>query len=269
MAARAEDEPAEHMPIERANADRRLASTGDPGEQIRQDAADWHPLEQRLGQPFRQRELLLEALTHRSYVFEKPAAGLKQNERLEFLGDAILAFLSAEYLFSTYPALSEGELTDTRAALVRASTLAEFARRLDLGRHLRMGRGEARSGGRQRDALLAAGFEALLGALYLDNGLEAVRRLLLPLLAEEAQRVVSGGRFKDDKSLLQELAQEHLGVTPTYRVLTEEGPAHSRAYTVAVVLGEYVAGQGRGRNKQSAEQEAAHKALEASGWLPA
>lgn len=264
MAAHAEDEPTEH-----ATPDHRLASADDPGERMDRDAADWHPLEQRLGQPFRQRELLLEALTHRSYVFEKPAVGLRHNERLEFLGDAILAFLSAEYLFSTYPALSEGELTDTRAALVRASTLANFARRLDLGRHLRMGRGEARTGGRQRDTLLAAAFESLLGALYLDSGLETVRRLLLPLLVEEAQRVVSGGRFKDDKSLLQELAQAHLGVTPTYRVVAEEGPAHSRSYTVEVLLGEQVAGRGQGRNKQSAEQEAAHQALEANGWLPA
>lgn len=269
MAAHTEDTPVENTPTERANADQHLASANDGGEQRHQDHADWHPLERRLGQPFRQRELLLEALTHRSYVFEKPAAGVRHNERLEFLGDAILAFLSAEYLFSTYPALSEGELTDTRAALVRTSTLANFARRLDLGRHLRMGRGEARTGGRQRDALLGAAFEALLGALYLDGGVEAVRRLLLPLLAEEGQRVVSGGRFKDDKSLLQECAQAHLGVTPTYRVVAEEGPAHSRSYIVEVVLGAHAAGQGQGRNKQSAEQEAAHQALETNGWLPA
>ncbi|HEY7348196.1 MAG TPA: ribonuclease III [Ktedonobacterales bacterium] len=229
--------------------------------------ADWHPLEQSLGWRFQQRQLLLEALTHRSYVFETPNQSLAPNERLEFLGDAILGFLSAEYLFRAHPTLSEGELTDARAALVKAPTLADFARRVRLGDHLRMGRGEQRSGGRRRDPLLAAAFEALLGALYLDGGLEAVRQFLLPLLEQEAERVIAAGRLKDDKSLLQELAQEHLGITPSYRIVAEEGPAHHRQYTVEALLGNEVAGRGQGRNKQSAEQEAARLALQASGWL--
>ena len=232
------------------------------------DARDWHPLERQIGWRFQQRQLLLQALTHRSYVYEKPSPGLKHNERLEFLGDAILAFLSADYLFQAYPALSEGELTTTRAALVKTATLAGFARRLHLGEYLRMGKGEARTGGRDRDALLAAAFEALLGAIYLDSGLDMARRFVQPLLEEEARPIVSGGHFKDNKTLLQELAQAHLGVTPTYRVIAEEGPAHSRSYTMEVVLGEHVAGRGQGRNKQSAEQEAALQALEASGWIP-
>jgi ribonuclease-3 len=240
------------------------------GVQIHQnkiDQHDWHPLEKRIGWRFHQHQLLLEALTHRSYVYEKPAPGLKHNERLEFLGDAILAFLSADYLFQAYPALSEGELTTTRAALVKTTTLADFARRLQLGEYLRMGRGEERTGGRSRDALLAAAFEALLGAIYLDNGLDMARQFVLPFLEEEARPIVSGGRFKDNKTLLQELAQAHLGITPTYRVIAEEGPAHSRSYTVEVVLGENPAGRGQGRNKQGAEQEAALQALEASGWI--
>jgi ribonuclease-3 len=227
----------------------------------------WHALEQRVGWRFGQPQLLLEALTHRSYVYESPDQGLVPNERLEFLGDAILGFLCAEHLFRAYPTLSEGELTDARAALVKAPTLAGFARRLQLGDYLRMGRGEQRSGGRKRDPLLAAAFEALLGALYLDGSLDEVRRFLLPLLEEEAQRVIGAGRLKDDKSLLQELAQAHLGITPSYRIVAEEGPAHHRRYTVEVLLGSQVAGQGQGRNKQSAEQEAARQALEASGWL--
>lgn len=229
--------------------------------------ADWHPLEQRVGWRFQQRQLLLESLTHRSYAFESPDQGLVPNERLEFLGDAILGFLSAEYLFRAFPTLSEGELTDARAALVKAPTLAGFARHLHLGDFLRLGRGEQRSGGRRREPLLAAAFEALLGALYLDGGLDAARRFLLPLLEQEAQRVIAAGRLKDDKSLLQELAQEHLGITPSYRLVAEEGPAHHRHYTVEVLLGSQVAGQGQGRNKQSAEQEAARLALKASGWL--
>ena len=237
-------------------------------QQSRADEQDWHPLEKQIGWPFQQRPLLLEALTHRSYVYEQPAPGMKHNERLEFLGDAILAFLSADYLFQAYPTLSEGELTTTRAALVKTPTLAGFARHLHLGEYLRMGKGEARTGGRNRDALLAAAFEALLGAIYLDSGLDMARRFAQPLLEEEARPIVSEGRFKDNKTLLQELAQAHLGVTPTYRVIAEEGPAHSRSYTMEVVLGENIAGRGQGRNKQSAEQEAAQQALEASGWLP-
>ncbi len=229
--------------------------------------ADWHPLERRIGWHFQQPQLLTEALTHRSYVFESPDQSLVPNERLEFLGDAILGFLCAEYLFRTYPTLSEGELTDARAALVKAPTLADFARRVQLGESLRVGRGEQRSGGHKRDPLLAAGFEALLGALYLDGGLEAARRFVLPLLEQEARRVIGAGRLKDDKSLLQELAQARLGVTPSYRIVAEEGPAHRRHYTVEALLGSQVAGQGQGHNKQSAEQQAARMALEASGWL--
>ncbi|HEU5369815.1 MAG TPA: ribonuclease III [Ktedonobacterales bacterium] len=236
-------------------------------EQASPEQDGWHPLERRVGWRFRQPALLREALTHRSYAYESPEPGLAPNERLEFLGDAILGFLCAEYLFRTYPTLSEGELTTARAALVKAPTLAGFARGLQLGEYLRMGRGEARSGGRKREPLLAAAFEALLGALYLDGALDEVRRFLLPLLEQEAQRVIGAGRLKDDKSLLQELAQAHLGVTPSYRIVAEEGPAHQRRYTVEVLLGSQVAGQGQGRNKQSAEQEAARQALEASGWL--
>ncbi len=223
--------------------------------------------EQRLGVPFEDRSLLIEALTHRSFIYETPVADERYNERLEFLGDAILAFVSADLLFRSYPALSEGELTDVRAALVKTPTLAGFARSLELGTLLRLGKGEERTGGREREPLLAAAFEALLGAIYLDRGLEEARRFLLPMLQAEAERVVAQRQFKDDKSLFQELAQAELGVTPTYRVVKEEGPSHHRLYSVEVLLGEQVAGRGQGRNKQSAEQEAARLALEASGWL--
>jgi ribonuclease-3 len=246
----------------------RSESSGDAAHTVQRVEQPVQVLEQRLGVHFQQPEVLLEALTHRSYIYETPAAaGERYNERLEFLGDAILAFLSAEYLFRSYPALNEGELTDARAALVKTTTLAGFARSLELGKFLRLGKGEARSGGRERDPLLAAAFEALLGALYLDSGVEEVRRFLVPLLEDEARRVISERRLKDAKSLLQELAQAQVGLTPTYRVVTEEGPSHQRLFTVEVLLGEQVAGRGQGRNKQLAEQEAARLALEASGWL--
>jgi ribonuclease-3 len=144
--------------------------------------------EQRLGIHFQERGLLLEALTHRSYIYETPVSGERYNERLEFLGDAILAFLSAESLFRSYPALSEGELTDARAALVKTQTLAGFARSLELGSFLRLGKGEERTGGRERDPILAAAFEALLAAIYLDGGLEETRQFLLPVLEAAASR---------------------------------------------------------------------------------
>lgn len=263
MAVGNEREPAEVPEAREAGAAGEVGHQG----QTTSGSTGWHPLEKRIGRRFQEQHLLLEALTHRSYVYETPNQEIAPNERLEFLGDAILAFLSAESLFRTYPTLSEGELTDTRAALVKTPTLASFARDLHLGEYLRLGRGEERSGGRRRDPLLAAAFEALLGALYLDRGLDAVRLFLLPLLEQEGQRVISIGRLKDDKSLLQEMAQAHLSVTPNYRVVAEEGPAHNRQYTVEVVLGSEVVGRGQGRNKQRAEQEAARLALEASGWV--
>jgi ribonuclease-3 len=225
-------------------------------------------LQEAIGYPFQTVALLREAITHRSYVYEGMARGAVPNERLEFLGDSILAFITADYLFRTYPELAEGELTDVRAAVVKTPTLAGFARQVNLGSYLLLGRGEQASGGSQRDPLLAAAFEALIGALYLDGGLVAVHRFALPMIREAAQQVVTKRRFKDDKSLLQEIAQAHLSVTPTYRVVAEEGPSHNRRFTVQVLFGGEVAGEGQGRNKHAAEQEAAHHALQARNWLP-
>jgi ribonuclease-3 len=225
-------------------------------------------LQETIGYRFQDVTLLREAVTHRSYMYEAMVPGVVSNERLEFLGDSILAFVTADYLFRTYPALSEGELTDVRAAVVKTPTLAMFARRMELGSYLLLGRGEQASGGSQRDPLLAAAFEAVIGALYLDGGLEAVRRLLIPVIQEQAHQVVTARRFKDDKSLLQEIAQARLGVTPTYRTVAEEGPSHNRQFTVQVLLGGEVAGEGQGRSKQMAEQRAAHDALVARNWLP-
>jgi len=222
-------------------------------------------LQEAIGISFADVTLLREALTHRSYVYEA-AHGAVSNERLEFLGDSILAFVAADYLFRTYPTLTEGELTDVRAAVVKTTTLAMFARRIHLGDYLLLGRGEQASGGSERAPLLAAAFEALLGAIYLDGGLEVVTRFVVPMIQEQARVVVSGRRFKDDKSLLQEIAQARLGVTPTYRVVAEEGPSHNRQFTVQVVLAGEVAGEGHGRSKQQAEREAARTALIARHW---
>jgi ribonuclease III, bacterial len=221
-------------------------------------------LEEILKVHFQDSTLLTLALTHRSYIYETPGAGLSSNERLEFLGDSILALVSADFLYRTYPELSEGELTDVRAVLVRTETLAKFAREITLGKFLLMGKGEQNSGGGQR--VQASAFEAVLGALYLDQGLEAVRDFLLPRLEPLAKMIIEKRLFKDNKSLFQEQAQAHLGITPSYQLVNTEGPSHNRTFTIEVMLGEEVAGSGKGRNKQSAEQEAALDALTKRGW---
>jgi ribonuclease-3 len=160
--------------------------------------------------------------------------------------------------------LSEGELSDIRAILVKRDTLANFAREIHLGDFLLLGRGEQHSGGGQR--VLASAFEAVLGAIYLDQGIETVRSFLLPRLEPLARDIVQKRLFKDNKSLFQELAQAHDGITPSYRLVGQEGPSHNREFTVEVMLGNQVAGQGHGRNKQAAEQEAANNALLSRGW---
>jgi len=222
-------------------------------------------LAEALGIHFEDPTLLQLALTHRSYIYETPGEGRFSNERLEFLGDSILAFVSTDYLYRAYPDLTEGELTDVRAVLVKTETLANFARDIALGNFLLMGKGEQNSGGGKR--VLASAFEALLGAIYLDQGIAAVQQFLLHRMEPIAQTIVKKRLFKDDKSLFQELAQAHEGITPWYRLVSQEGPSHNREFTVEVLLGEEVAGKGHGRNKQTAEQEAAHAALKSRGWI--
>ncbi|EFH89367.1 ribonuclease 3 [Ktedonobacter sp. SOSP1-85] len=214
---------------------------------------------------FHNPNLLTLALTHRSYIYEAAGEGRSSNERLEFLGDSILALISADFLYRTFPDLAEGELTDARAVLVRTETLANFARDINLSNFLLMGKGEQHSGGGQR--VLASAFEALLGAIYLDQGLDAVQTFLLKRLEPLAHTIVRNRLFKDNKSLFQELAQAHDGITPSYRLVNQEGPSHNREFTIEVLLGEQVAGRGQGRNKQSAEQEAARQALLSRGWI--
>lgn len=225
----------------------------------------YEPLEKALGIHFQNPTWLQMALTHRSYIYETAGEGLHSNERLEFLGDSVLAFISADYLYRTFPDLSEGELSDARATLVRGETLANFAREIELGNFLLMGKGEQSSGGSQR--VLASAFEAILAAIYLDQGLETVQRFLIPRLEPLAHSIVSKRLFKDPKSLFQELAQAHDGLTPSYHLISQEGPSHNREFTVEVLLGEQVAGRGQGRNKQAAEQEAARAALLSRGWI--
>src|SRR5437667_5271519 len=222
-------------------------------------------LEDVLGVHFQDRQLLQLALTHRSYIYETAGAGQSSNERMEFLGDSILALISADFLYRTFPQLTEGELTDVRAVLVRTETLANFAREINLGNFLLMGKGEQHTGGGQR--VLASAFEAILGAIYLDQGLVAAQNFVVPKLDPIAHTIVKKRLFKDNKSRFQELAQAHDGITPAYRLVNQEGPSHNREFTVEVLLGDTVAGRGQGRNKQTAEQEAAHDAMTNRGWV--
>ncbi len=218
-------------------------------------------LQKSLGITFRDVGLLRQALVHRSYLNESadlPASA--SNERLEFLGDAVLGLVIAEELYRRHPEASEGRLTEMRAYLVRGAMLARIGEQLSLGDYLVLGRGEAQTGGRARALNLGRALEAVIGAYFLDAGLKPARRLILRLLGSELGAVDAGPEL-DAKSSLQQLAQAVLRVTPEYVTVAEEGPEHERAFVVEVRLGAGVAGTGRGRNKRIAQQEAAQNAL--------
>lgn len=219
-------------------------------------------LERRLGVSFGDKSLLKRALTHRSYLNEHPQSAFEDNERLEFLGDAVLDFVIGEYLYHRFPEMAEGPLTSLRSALVRRETLARFAVHFDLGSHLLVGHGEDESGGRERPALLCAAFEALVGAVYLDLGLEAVQHILNPLVGPEIESTLRERSDRDAKSQLQEMAQGEMHRTPRYMTVGETGPDHAKEFTVEVSIGGTVFGQGVGASKQQAAQAAAQEALE-------
>lgn len=222
---------------------------------------DLDHLQERLNTPFNDETLLAQALTHRSYLNENPAPGGADNERLEFLGDALLDFVTAEYIFRRFPGMSEGQLTSLRSALVKETSLAHFARQLDLGRYLFMGRGESASGGADRAPLLCGAFEALIGAIFLDQGLEAAREFVLRFVEPAAENMVAAQLIKDAKSRLQEWSQGEWQLTPAYRTVGQRGPDHAKEFTVEVLIGGRTFGIGTGRSKQIAEQEAARDAL--------
>lgn len=209
---------------------------------------------------FKNAKLLQTALTHRSYLNEEKTA-LVSNERLEFLGDAIISFLTSSYLFDKYPKLHEGDLTNLRSLLVRTESLSNIAKELDLGTKLLLSRGEEESGGRTNSTLLANTFEAFVGALYLDQGVEAVEKLLKNTLFPKAETYVLHKTLKDAKSLFQELVQDKKIPFPIYKVLTSQGPEHAKIFTAGVYAGQKLWGKGRGRSKQEAEQEAAKVAI--------
>lgn len=218
--------------------------------------------EQALKLTFSDKTLLRRALTHRSYLNENPDYPLEDNERLEFLGDAILDFIIGEYLYHRFPEMAEGQLTNLRSALVRTERLAEFAVNLNLGQHLFLGRGEEENGGRERVAILCDAFEALIGALYLDSDIDQTRGFVYTVIEPSLEEIITSAIEKDAKSQLQELAQSYYQVTPTYRTVKEQGPDHAKEFTVEALIGDKIYGQGRGFSKQTAAQEAAWQALQ-------
>lgn len=213
-----------------------------------------------LGIEFDNIDLYREAFTHRSYLNEHKKHDIAHNERLEFLGDAVLELVVTDYLYRNFPN-PEGEMTAWRSALVKTESLAEVAERLQLGQFLMMSRGEAKSGGRTREALLANMVEAIIGALYLDKGYDAAAKFISDNIISALEGILKEGSWIDAKSRFQELTQEKEGITPHYELIREEGPDHEKIFTIGVYVGERLCGEGQGNSKQSAQQAAATDAL--------
>lgn len=223
-------------------------------------------LARRLGLPFNDWLLLSRALTHRSYLNEHSEA-LEDNERLEFLGDAVLDFVVGAWLYNRYPEMPEGDLTRMRSALVYTEQLAEFAREVNLGGAMRLGRGEAQAGGRNRSALLCDTFEAMIGALYLDAGIQAVLNFISPLLEKASDEILIQRKTEDPKSSFQEWAQSEGYSAPQYHTRASLGPDHSKLFEVDAVVNGEILGTGRGLSKQAAAKDAAKDALRKLGRL--
>jgi ribonuclease III len=215
---------------------------------------------------FADTQILLSAITHRSYLNEHREATWEHNERLEFLGDAVLELVVTDFLFKTYPDKPEGELTAIRAALVNTNSLAAASERMGINKFLLMSKGEAKDEGRARQYILANVFEACIGAIYLDQGYAVARNFIAKRLFDYTEEIILKRLWQDAKSRFQELAQEHASITPNYETLSQEGPDHDRVFTVGVFLRQEKVAEGKGRSKQEAEQQAAQAAVQAKGW---
>ena len=215
---------------------------------------------------FNDKKLLEQAFIHRSFINENPRTGLVHNERLEFLGDAVLELIVTEYLYSKYPHHNEGDLTAYRSALVNAVTLGEVASSLGFNDLMRLSKGEAKDVHRARSSILADAYEAFVGALYLDQGYTPTQTFITSTLLDKTDEIIRKGLYKDAKSYVQEKSQELYSVTPSYKVLSEEGPDHDKLFVVGIYFGDGKVAEGRGRSKQEAQQAAAQAALEVKGW---
>jgi len=226
---------------------------------------DFSLLEKKLGVKFNNQDLLRQALVHRSYLNENPDCGLQHNERMEFLGDAVLELVTTEYLFKNY-SNPEGELTGYRSALVNSHMLSEIAVELGINDFLLLSRGEARDTGKARECILANAIEAIIGAMYLDAGYGVSADFITRHILKELPRVLQDKLYVDAKSAFQEQAQDRVGVTPVYEVLKEWGPDHAKQFEIGVFLDKEMVATGQGLSKQEAQQEAAKQALEIKGW---
>ncbi len=215
---------------------------------------------------FNDKKLLTQAFVHRSYINENPNLGLSHNERLEFLGDAVLELVVTDYLYKKYGTQTEGELTSYRAALVNAVIIGEIAAGLMMNDYLLLSRGEAKDNGKARQYILANTYEAFVGAVYLDQGYAVAEKFIAETLFPRVEKIVSQKLWRDAKSLVQEKAQEYVNVTPSYKVLSEAGPDHDKHFTVGIYFGNNVIAEGKGKSKQEAEQKAAQEALKVKKW---
>lgn len=227
---------------------------------------DFSLLEKKLGVKFKNKDLLIQAFCHRSYLNEDPNFYLKHNERLEFLGDAVLELVITEYLYKKYTDKPEGELTNWRAALVNAKILGNISQSLGFNDFLLLSRGEAKETGKSRLYILANTFESFIGAMYLDSGYGKCKDFIENNLAKELPLIIQEGSFKDAKSLFQEKAQEKDSTTPSYKVLKELGPDHAKTFTIGVYLNTRLIAKGEGLSKQEAEEQAAKNALKLKHW---
>lgn len=234
--------------------------------EVRDITTDLTKLQTLLNTQFTDTAVLLSAITHRSYLNEHREATWDHNERLEFLGDAVLELVVTDYLFHKYPEKPEGELTAVRAALVNTVSLSAASEELGINDYLLMSKGEAKDVGRARQYILANAFEACIGAIYLDRGYEAAKDFIASRLFAKTDDIVHKRLWQDAKSRFQELSQEHVSVTPTYETISQDGPDHDRVFTVGVYLKQELVAEGKGRSKQEAEQQAAERAIEAKGW---
>ncbi len=227
---------------------------------------DIHEFQKVIGVTFKDSNLLQQAFTHRSYINEHRDSGFEHNERLEFLGDAVLELVVTRFLFDTYPDKTEGDLTAYRAALVNTNTLSEASNKLGVNEYLLLSKGEAQDTGRARQYILANTFESIVGALYLDQGYDSAAQFISKNLFYLMDEVIEKRLWQDAKSNFQEQAQEHTGITPSYELIDEKGPDHDKTFVVGVYVGKELVARGTGRAKQEAEQEAARAALEKKGW---
>lgn len=227
---------------------------------------DFEVIEKTIETVFKNKELLKKAFTHRSYLNENRGLGLEHNERLEFLGDAVLELVVTDFLYKKYPKKPEGEMTALRSALVNSNILSDISLELGFNEFLLLSKGEAKDKGRARQYILANTFESVVGAIYLDQGYEEAEKFINKVLLPRLEEIEEKRLWIDAKSFFQEKAQEEVGQTPVYKTVRENGPDHDKQFTVAVFVGEECVAEGSGKSKQEAEQDAARKGLGAKGW---